>query len=91
MQSKVRHGYFNYTSPPPQSHKVHVRDLTELFLSLQVTEIVSKIKAKCELDCKAKDIVTIEDGDLDYGAAVDKFVNLLKGDPGSNTIRGLLS
>lgn len=60
----------------------------ELAVSFQVTEIVSKIKAKSELDCKARDIVTIEDGDLDYGAALDKFVKILKGDPGSNKIRG---
>ena len=55
-----------------------------------MTEIVSKIKAKSELDCKARDIVTIEDGDLDFGAALDKFVNILKGDSGCNKIRGLL-
>ena len=54
-----------------------------------MTEIVSKIKAKSELDCKARDIVTIEDGDLDYGAALEKFLNILKGEPGSNKIRGL--
>lgn len=57
-------------------------------LTLQVTEIVSKIKAKSELDCRARDIITIEDGDLDFGAALDKFVSILKGDPGCNKIKG---
>ena len=56
----------------------------------QVTEIVSKIKTKSELDCKARDIVTIEEGDMDYNAALDKFANILSGDPGSNPIRGWL-
>ena len=55
---------------------------------MQVTEIVSKIKAKSELDCRARDIITIEDGDLDFGAALDKFVSILKGDPGCNKIKG---
>ena len=54
----------------------------------QVTEIVSKIKTKSELDCKARDIVTIEEGDMDYNAALDKFANILSGDPGSNPVRG---
>lgn len=54
----------------------------------QVTEIVSKIKTKSELDCKARDIVTIEEGDTDYNAALDKFANILSGDPGSNPVRG---
>ena len=56
----------------------------------QVTEIVSKIKTKNELDCKARDIVTIEEGDMDFNAALDKFANILSGDPGSNPIRGWL-
>ena len=56
--------------------------------TLQVTEIVSKIKAKSELDCKARDIVTIEDGDLDFDAALDKFVKILEGNPGCNKIKG---
>lgn len=55
-----------------------------------MTEIVSKIKTKSELDCKARDIVTIEEGDMDYNAALDKFVNILSGDPGSNPVRGWL-
>ncbi|XP_078345017.1 uncharacterized protein LOC144630533 isoform X1 [Oculina patagonica] len=53
----------------------------------KVTEIVSKIKTKNELNCKARDIVTIEEGDMDYNAALDKFANILSGDPGSNAIR----
>lgn len=53
----------------------------------KVTEIVSKIKAKSELDCKARDIVTIEDGDADYGAAWDKFLRILKIDTSDNKIR----
>lgn len=57
---------------------------------MQVTEIVSKIKTKNELNCKARDIVTIEEGDMDYNAALDKFANILSGDPGSNPIRGWL-
>lgn len=60
------------------------------YLLLQVTEIVSKIKTKNELDCKARDIVTIEEGDMDYNAALDKFANILSGDPGSNPIQGWL-
>lgn len=59
-------------------------------LLLQVTEIVSKIKTKGELDCKARDIVTIEEGDMDYNATLDKFANILSGDPGSNPIQGWL-
>ena len=55
-----------------------------------MTEIVSKIKTKSELDCKARDIVTIEEGDMDYSAALDKFAKILSGDPGSNPIRGWL-
>ncbi|XP_067018746.1 uncharacterized protein [Acropora muricata] len=53
----------------------------------KVTEIVSKIKAKSELDCKARDIVTIEDGDGDCGAALEKFLRILKDDSGSKEIR----
>ena len=53
-----------------------------------MTEIVSKIKTKSELDCKARDIVTIEEGDMDYNAVLDKFANILSGDPGSNPVRG---
>ena len=53
-----------------------------------MTEVVSKIKTKNELDCKAREIVTIEEGDMDYNAALDKFANILSGDPGSNAIRG---
>ena len=60
-----------------------------IFCSPQVTEIVSKIKAKSELDCRARDIVTIEDGDADYGAALEKFLRILKDDSGSKEIRGL--
>ena len=56
-----------------------------------MTEIVSKIKTKNELNCKARDIVTIEEGDMDYNAALDKFANILTGDPGSNAIRGWLN
>lgn len=54
-----------------------------------MTEIVSKIKAKSELDCKARDIVTIEDGDGDCSAALEKFLRILKDDTGSKEIRGL--
>lgn len=72
--------------------KVHVRldIIVDLYFAYtrQVTEIVSKIKAKSELDCKARDIITIEDGDLDFGAAFDKFVSILKGDPGCNKVKG---
>ncbi|XP_022790762.1 supervillin-like isoform X2 [Stylophora pistillata] len=53
----------------------------------KVTEIVSKIKTKNELNCKARDIVTIEEGDMDFNAALDKFANILSGDPGSNPAR----
>lgn len=60
-----------------------------IFCSPQVTEIVSKIKAKSELDCRARDIVTIEDGDADNGAALEKFLRILKDDSGSKEIRGL--
>jgi len=34
--------------------------------------------------------VTIEEGDMDYNAALDKFAKILSGDPGSNPIRGWL-
>ena len=47
---------------------------------MQVTEIVSKIKTKSELDCKARDIVTIEEGDEDNNATLDKFWKILSGD-----------
>jgi len=34
--------------------------------------------------------VTIEEGDMDYNAALDKFASILSGDLGSNPIRGWL-
>lgn len=51
-------------------------------------EIVFKIKTKSELDCKVRDIVIIEEGDMDYNVVLDKFVNILSGDLGSNFVRG---
>ena len=56
-----------------------------------MTEIVSKINTKNELNCKARDIVTIEEGDMDFNAALDKFANILSGDPGSNPVKGWLT
>mgnify|MGYP001795245077 CR=1 FL=1 len=57
---------------------------------LQVTDIASRVLTKRELDCKAKDIMYInQESQENDSSAVRRFYKLINGDPHSE-IRGNL-
>ena len=59
-----------------------------LLSNQQVTDIASRVLTKRELDCKAKDIVYInQESQENDNASVRKFYKLINGDPQSE-IRG---